>query len=782
MIGRWWNNLKRVVVLGCLLATVLHAQSAIDIYFTGELNGVLRSESAKHGGLLQVNTAFKLALRGDSLPYLLLDTGNALASHYHGRFDQGRTILSIMKSVGYDAMTPGNRDLHYGLSHLLELQSAGVGPQLVSANMLQAEGKPAFLPVSLFSRGDIKVGVIGFTAPDLKERILPEHLSGVTLESGGEKLAATVRKARSDADLLIGLTTLDLAGSIELAGKYAQLDLILRRPEDDSAPLVRVNNASGKTITIAMSAADAQAVNKISVTSNDADGRWTFTQNEPIPVAGVKLSAADRSRYMEVDAAYARYAEGRWQGLTADSVLGQFGDDPLAQVREYQLYQMLKSTRSEIAILNGGFLRNKNGGVLTSALRLRDLDAVNWTDNHLITFRLKGAALKSILKKGAAYPENSSRRLHSLAISRVPGKLLTIHGNDIVDNETYAVVTSRFLADGGDGYTTFLQGTRRRTLFRGQGRLYGVQGPDGRRIALNDALIDWMRGGDRPVQFAGVSDWLAENPFLGRALWLVNLRQVDFMLRQVTVNNNERFSAAPDARINAASENFFSLGFDGDFGVLRRSERLIWENRLLLRHARTRQGGDELEETDDYLEFRSVFDTPLPQRLFRLPRKFNLFGSGRIETELTPTVDVSGVENPRRQDAYLTAGLSYLGRWVDELRFGYYAKWNLQDGSRDSGMEFSGRYGKGFGRLGISSQLRTRYNISISELSAGDERASLELKNALVINLTGNLSVKPRIDFFAWHDAVLKETATNIQYIVGLSYAKVWKPQYLRWR
>ena len=427
-------------------------------------------------------------------------------------------------------------------------------------------------------------------------------------------------------------------------------------------------------------------------------------------------------------------------------------------------------------------MRNRSGSTLPSALRLRDLDAVNWTDNHLVTLRLTGKTIRNILGKGSIPDAHSRRRLFSLAMYRVEGNPLTIHGNDLIDNETYAVVTTRFLAGGGDGYSEFLKGTHQRTYFRGQKRLYGAFEDNGTRITLNDALIEWIRSDDRPADFRQVSNWLDENPFMRRALWLVNLRQIDFLLRQVYVSNNETFSAAPDARINAASEDFFSLGFDGDIGLLRRSQRLIWENRVLLRHARTRQGGEGLEETNDYLEFRSVFDTPLPQHFFRLPRKFNLFGSGRLESELTPTVDANGVQNPRRQDAYFTIGLSYLGRWVDELRFGFYGKWDLNDGSRDSGIELGGRYGKSFGRLTVGSKLKSRYNITFSAPAPGDEKASLELNNFLAIKLTGNLAIKPRIDFFAWRDAILAETATNVQYVVGLSYAKIWKPQYLRWR
>lgn len=776
--GKW---VCKIVGLICLISGILFAQSELNIYLTADLNGVLKSDSPQRGGLLQVYTAMTEHLEDDSLNWLMLDAGNAISGHYHARFDQGRTMFSEM-TRGYSALTPGNLDLHYGLPHLLELQREAILPSVLSANLREPGGGIAMAPYQIFNRSGISVAVLGLTSPTLEDRILSENMAGFQVQDTGKNFGSFLDQAKTFSDLQIVLTRFDLESSIKLANKFPEIDLLLRRFEPNTPPVVHITNAAGESCVIVMAERSARAIRHIRGIQKEQEGQWEFLRQADIPVAGVTLNAVDSLRFLEIDADYVRYAADRWQGLTADSIMGDFGEEPSGTLLQYQLYQMLKSTRSEIAILNRGFLRNRSGRTLTSELRLRDLDAINWTGNQLITVRLKGALLKKILEKGETRGERSSRRLFSLAISRRDGDLFSIHGNGILDNETYAVVTSRYLAEGGDGYEEFKQGFRLRSYFRGDTRLHGTTDGDGRRIVLGDELIDWIRGEDRPAKFGELSNWLADNSFMKRPLWLVNLRQIDFLFRQVNVSNNEAFSAAPDARINATSEDFFSLGFDGDIGLLRRSERLIWENRMLLRHARTRQGGEGLEETNDYLEFRSVFDTPLPKHFLRLKRKFNLFGSGRLETEITPTVDENGVKNPRRQDAYLTVGLSYLGRWVDELRFGYYGKWDLNDGSRDSGIEFGGRYGKSFGRLTFGSTLKSRYNITFSAMAAGDEKASIELNNFLAIKLTGNLAIKPRVDLFAWRDAVLEETATNIQYIVGLSYAKIWKPQYLRWR
>ena len=42
----------------------------------------------------------------------------------------------------------------------------------------------------------------------------------------------------------------------------------------------------------------------------------------------------------------------------------------------------------------------------------------------------------------------------------VPGSL-TINGTPVVDNQTYRITASSFLADGGDGFSVVTQGTDR---------------------------------------------------------------------------------------------------------------------------------------------------------------------------------------------------------------------------------------------------------------------------------------------------------------------------------
>jgi 5'-nucleotidase len=106
--------------------------------------------------------------------------------------------------------------------------------------------------------------------------------------------------------------------------------------------------------------------------------------------------------------------------------------------------------------------------------------------NDLVVMTLSGAQLKALLesqlKPGASrmitlQPSQGLRYVWHAgapAGSRVDG--LTLQGEPIAADRSYRVAVNNFLAEGGDGFTTLLQGTER-----------SGGGPD------LDALLDYLK-------------------------------------------------------------------------------------------------------------------------------------------------------------------------------------------------------------------------------------------------------------------------------------------------
>ncbi|MCA8948149.1 MAG: 5'-nucleotidase C-terminal domain-containing protein, partial [Planctomycetes bacterium] len=124
----------------------------------------------------------------------------------------------------------------------------------------------------------------------------------------------------------------------------------------------------------------------------------------------------------------------------------------------------LEATGADVAFTNKGGLRTRlQAGPLTPRMLYELLPF----DNTLISMDMTGAQLRELLQSslagrgrvleigGATYTyktENGDRRLTQVTVAGAP----------LADEETYRVVTSSFLARGGDGLEAFALGTNRK--------------------------------------------------------------------------------------------------------------------------------------------------------------------------------------------------------------------------------------------------------------------------------------------------------------------------------
>ncbi|EXJ52879.1 5'-nucleotidase [Microbacterium sp. MRS-1] len=136
-------------------------------------------------------------------------------------------------------------------------------------------------------------------------------------------------------------------------------------------------------------------------------------------------------------------------------------------------------TKAQIALMNPGGLRADLLRTGDGTVTFKELAAVQPFANTLVTVTLTGAQLKDILtrqwqstgdrpklhlgvSKGFTYEYTEDAPLAGQTASR-SGHIvsMSLDGKKISDADTFTVVTNSFLANGGDGFTPFAQGTAR---------------------------------------------------------------------------------------------------------------------------------------------------------------------------------------------------------------------------------------------------------------------------------------------------------------------------------
>jgi 2',3'-cyclic-nucleotide 2'-phosphodiesterase (5'-nucleotidase family) len=120
--------------------------------------------------LARVATAVR-AVRAEGHPVLLLDSGDTIQGTptqslvFSGAIPSaGDPTVRAMNLVGYVAMAVGNHEFDFGLARLRSSQAEAKFPWL-SANIVGADGKPAFTPYVVRTAGGVRVGILGLTTP-----------------------------------------------------------------------------------------------------------------------------------------------------------------------------------------------------------------------------------------------------------------------------------------------------------------------------------------------------------------------------------------------------------------------------------------------------------------------------------------------------------------------------------------------------------------------------------------------------------------------------------------
>ena len=176
---------------------------------------------------------------------LLLDAGDAGGSGNLTFRAGGEPILERMNTIGYDAMTVGNRDFHLTrLGFRCKLTRAAFpilcanvfsNPMPVSGTVLpdiSPSERSDELPVHRYIVRDVngwKIVILGLTVPMITERMLSRKVSAYVFEAPlrcAQRLVPLLRE-RYSPDIFIALTHIGFTRDQELAAAVPGLDLIV---------------------------------------------------------------------------------------------------------------------------------------------------------------------------------------------------------------------------------------------------------------------------------------------------------------------------------------------------------------------------------------------------------------------------------------------------------------------------------------------------------------------------------------------------------------------------
>ncbi|MFH0991720.1 MAG: 5'-nucleotidase C-terminal domain-containing protein [bacterium] len=811
------NVLQRLLIqllrLSLLLPTLAFSQEAqtteLIMLLTGNTFGYFDVTPIGNdiaGGVIRRKTVIdQLRQQIGSNHMLLLDAGNMMGYYYLLRGDRGLSMIQAMRTIGYDAITVGNHEFDYGKEPLLSYTQPPYNLDIVCGNILKQSSNETFLPSFhiVQKANGVKVAILGLTDPEIEAATLRQNFAGLSMTDPVSIARTLLPKLRNEADIVIALTYLKPDDAYRLASQVPGFDVIVTRADSASASTAVRREAigEGEQTLIVTPVSLGKALSRVHLNFDHARRRCTASLQTAIPITAELPGDPDFATQLTVggEQEYYEYCR-RTYGMNPDDpvliVDEDFTNDDLIQVI---LNVFLRQTGAEIALLNNSLFRfdgiefSPAGDDLRyRKISLRHLEQILWTENELVTMRLTGQQLAALQARSKS--NQSAGRNNYLQHVQV-----TIAGNDewFIHNaplqqksppEYYRVVTTNFLAGGGDGYLPFREGQDVGLKFSGME--IPVPSENGYPINIRKFIVRLLRTTfdlRRPVSRNATS--LVDNGYRSRQLWRFTLSRL-----QLSYSAGQYRAAGGYSNVGLTElrgKDFSRIVYEADVRLKQESDLLIWDNRLFAAFGQSHVVEQPIQEITDDLFFESVVNF----RSSKATRDITIYPSAslRYDTEITRQEIRQTIEGEtlstflqRQQDITLGAGVAFSDfSGFSRTRVTLTQTFDRSKNPRpdQNGINIQTAYSTQLSTAFFRTEFDGTYYIRQSRSSGDTRRLLIRWRSDLSIPL-GRFYLAPSLNMFIFQGQQSTipnqspQVATAIVLGVTLGYSFDWKMQY----
>ena len=476
-------------------------QAHLTILHTADLHGTLTAwdylaDRPAARGLARIATLVG-DVRTEGSSMLLLDAGDAmqgspLETVWRRGFTEGREpMMTAMTRMGYDAMAVGNHEFSFGMGAMTGAR-ADAGFPWLAANVVRADGSPAFDRSLVKSFGDLRVGIVGLcteAVPSLEDSANHAGLRFLPAVAAARDEVARLRgEGRCDAIVVLAHTGLGRppdAGEapdgnspenvgLRIAREVPGIDVLILGHTHAVIDSARVG---GTLVTQAGRWAEGLGRVDLEFTRPSRDAPWLLAARRSRVIA-VTDSTPDHAPLVDFAEPYHRATRAAL-AETLGVALGELAA-PRGRLEDGPLWELihrvqLDATGADVSL---AALFDPAVRVAPGPVTLRDAMAIYPYDNTLGVVELTGAELKSTLERSAGYfspapySYEDGRALvdssaagdnydsaegvnYEIDLTRPPGDRilhLTLRGEPVAPEQRLRVAVNSYRMNGGGGF------------------------------------------------------------------------------------------------------------------------------------------------------------------------------------------------------------------------------------------------------------------------------------------------------------------------------------------
>ena len=439
-------------------------------------------------------TALKADYEAKGAEVILVDAGDYSQGEVYVSDTKGLDAVEMMNVTGYDVVTLGNHEFDYGYAQLKENMTKA-DFKILCANVYGEDGTPIFdANYTYTTKSGVKIGFFGMETPEAQTKANPALIKGLKFDTDLKAVAEKQLEALKDDDVVIALSHLGVDDSskpytsYDLYNAAKGIDFII----DGHSHSVMTKGKNGEPIQSTGTKFANIGVIVIDDASKKIESNSLYEIKEDTAKDAVVAAAAQKITD-RIDKEYgAVFAKSKVElnGAKAPNGNrdGETNNGDL--ITDAMLWKVMQNkeglTVNEdhvVAITNGGGIRAaiKVGDVTKKDIKTvlpfgNTIEVIYVTGNELLealeasTFCVpesiggfpQVSGISYTISTGAVYDANAETYPASTyygpkSINRVT--INSINGKEFKANDTYAVVTNNFCAEGGDTYYAFAAAT-----------------------------------------------------------------------------------------------------------------------------------------------------------------------------------------------------------------------------------------------------------------------------------------------------------------------------------
>lgn len=425
---------------------------------------------------------------------ILVDAGDYSQGEVYVSDTKGLDAVEMMNAAGYDVVSLGNHEFDYGFDQLKSNMSKAKF-KVLCADVFNADGTPIFdANYTYTTKSGVKIGFFGMETPETQTKANPALIKGLTFATGDAftKAAADQVAALKDDDIVICVSHLGVDAeskpyrSTDLYAAVKGIDFII----DAHSHTVMIKGENGEPIQSTGTKFANIGVIVIDDATKKIESNSLFEIKEDTAkdatVAAAAQKIIDRID-KEYGAVFAK-SEVELNGAKAPNGNRDSETNNGDLITDAMLWKVMQNKEGltvdadhVVAITNGGGIRDY---IKVGDVTKKDIKTVLPFGNTVAVIYVTGAELLEALEASTyslpvggfpqvcgisytistavAYDANaetypSSTYYGPKTINRVT--INSINGKEFKADDTYAVVTNNFVADGGDTYYAFAAAT-----------------------------------------------------------------------------------------------------------------------------------------------------------------------------------------------------------------------------------------------------------------------------------------------------------------------------------